>query len=719
MDKNRFIIFALLLGIGLAVMYWMKKPVAEPAAPTTPEQAARPQPATQPATQSAAAPPVAATRPTTGPARATTTKLAPTRPAKVPQWIMTPGEHEEITLGSTDPASGYEFAVALTSRGAAVDTVKLANYFETVADTRLFARLDRDHDAYLQKVQQNPEKYKGHYTVLHPIVYGGWEFYAYETAALTIRLDEDKEVRLSGVRTAPWTVDAVSKDETKDTQSVTYRCDLSRQAPGEQSVPMLSVYKTFTIRKKSYSIEMDIRLVNHTQGKLSVDLDQAGPIGLTREDNRSDLRTLAVGRLEEGKLQIDLTHGVNKLINKDTAFGKPKDLGRTDSETNAVAWIAYVNKYFGSFCYLRPRQDDLIAAATYQADFQTIPAQAGPASGPASGRVWRPMVLVQALALSAETGEQTLQFDLFTGPKSREVLNQPDMLYSELQYADTVELGRSCFCTFDWLRVGLMNLLDFFAKYLFGNYGLAIMLLVGLVRLVLHPLTKKGQVSIARMQKSMAAMKPKLDKLKDKYKDDRETLQKETMKLYRENNASMSGMLGCLPMLLQMPIWVALFTGLNTSVELRHEGFLPVWITDLSSPDQLFTWSSAVTLPLIGNSFNLLPILLVVAMYLQSKFNPAMGGQTATMTAEQQQQQKMMKIMMPLMMLLFFYNAPSGLTLYIMSSTTIGLIEQHVIRKHIREQEELEKQTETVVDAGGRGPRGNRPKKPKNPFRMK
>jgi YidC/Oxa1 family membrane protein insertase len=126
-----------------------------------------------------------------------------------------------------------------------------------------------------------------------------------------------------------------------------------------------------------------------------------------------------------------------------------------------------------------------------------------------------------------------------------------------------------------------------------------------------------------------------------------------------------------------------------------------------------------VTLPLIGNSFNLLPILLVVAMYLQSKFNPAMGGQTATMTAEQQQQQKMMKIMMPLMMLLFFYNAPSGLTLYIMSSTTIGLIEQHVIRKHIREQEELEKQTETVVDAGGRGPRGNRPKKPKNPFRMK
>ena len=129
----------------------------------------------------------------------------------------------------------------------------------------------------------------------------------------------------------------------------------------------------------------------------------------------------------------------------------------------------------------------------------------------------------------------------------------------------------------------------------------------------------------------------------------------------------------------------------------------------------LFSWTEQ--LPLIGNSFNLLPILLTVAMFLQTKFNPAMASQSAS--PDQAQQQKMMKYLMPVMMLFIFYKAPSGLNLYIMSSTMGGVLEQYFIRKHIREQEELQAASETVVKVSGKGPRGARPKKPKGPTWVK
>jgi len=216
---------------------------------------------------------------------------------------------------------------------------------------------------------------------------------------------------------------------------------------------------------------------------------------------------------------------------------------------------------------------------------------------------------------------------------------------------------------------------------------------------------------MSNMQKNMAKLQPKIAKLKEKHANDKQALSAATMKLYKEHGNPMTGMLGCLPMLLQMPIWVALFSGLNTSINLRNAGLLPFWLTDLAVPDQLITWSQSI--PLIGNSFNLLPILLCVAMFLQAKTNPSMSGSAAT--PEQAQQQKMMKYMMPIMMLFFFYKTPSGLTLYIMASTTIGVIEQMVIRKHIRERDALQAAAETIVDVSGGGMRGSRPKKPKGP----
>jgi YidC/Oxa1 family membrane protein insertase len=244
-----------------------------------------------------------------------------------------------------------------------------------------------------------------------------------------------------------------------------------------------------------------------------------------------------------------------------------------------------------------------------------------------------------------------------------------------------------------------------------GNYGVAIIILVIIIRVLLHPLTKKGQISMMKMQK----FAPQMQALKEKYKDDKDALQRETMKFYKEKGAT--PILGCLPMFLQMPIWIALYTAFNADVNLRQAAFLPVWITDLAGQDAIVSWPShAFSIPLMGPivSFNLLPILLTVAMYYQTKLTPT--SMTTPSTPQQAQQQKMMKWMTPIMMLVFFYNAPAGLNLYIMTSTFSSVFEQMIIRKHIKEKEAAEAAAETMIEIPGKAARGSRPKKAKGPF---
>jgi YidC/Oxa1 family membrane protein insertase len=146
---------------------------------------------------------------------------------------------------------------------------------------------------------------------------------------------------------------------------------------------------------------------------------------------------------------------------------------------------------------------------------------------------------------------------------------------------------------------------------------------------------------------------------------------------------------GMLPTFIQMPIWIALYSAIYASIDLRGAGFLPVWITNLSAPDALFRFPGGFKLPFFGDSFNLLPILMGVAFYLQQKLTPS---QQAAPTPEAAQQQKIMMLMMPLMFPLMLYNSPSGLNLYIMASVFGGVIEQYVIKKHIREKEEQKAQ---------------------------
>ncbi|MHC5088175.1 MAG: YidC/Oxa1 family membrane protein insertase, partial [Planctomycetota bacterium] len=196
------------------------------------------------------------------------------------------------------------------------------------------------------------------------------------------------------------------------------------------------------------------------------------------------------------------------------------------------------------------------------------------------------------------------------------------------------------------------------------------------------------QVSMMKMQK----LAPKMQEIQKKYANNKQEMNKQVMAMYRDHGASpISGML---PMMLQMPIWIALWTAVYTSIDLRGAGFLPVWITDLSMPDQLFVIPYAAkiqTLPLIGSFFpdyfNLLPLLMGVVMFLQQKMMPSSQAAAST-NPQMAQQQKMMMIMMPLLFPIMLYSGPSGVNLYILSSISAGVVEQKIIRKHLKEKEE-------------------------------
>ena len=206
---------------------------------------------------------------------------------------------------------------------------------------------------------------------------------------------------------------------------------------------------------------------------------------------------------------------------------------------------------------------------------------------------------------------------------------------------------------------------------------------------------------------------PKAEEIKKKYANNKAELNKQVMQLYKEQGAS--PIMSFLPMLVQMPIWIALYSAIYASIELRGAQFLPFWITDLSAPDAVVRFST-ITVPLFGkiNSLNLLPILMGVAFYLQQKLTPSQTPAAAT--PEAAQQQKIMSVMMTVLFPLMLYRAPSGLNLYIMASTFAGVIEQYVIRKHIRKKEEAESTGLVAVTSktGGKVKK----KKPKPFFRF-
>ena len=247
-----------------------------------------------------------------------------------------------------------------------------------------------------------------------------------------------------------------------------------------------------------------------------------------------------------------------------------------------------------------------------------------------------------------EPGESsTRKMGYFVGPKKFTLLKKLGR-----HQDDVMEFG-----WFSWMCKPLLTILNKIHAVV-RNYGVAIILLTALVRIVFWPVTHKSTESMKRMQK----LQPLVTEIREKHKDNPQKMNQEVMALYKEHKAN--PMAGCLPMVIQIPVFIALFTVLRSAVELRYAGFL--WISDLSEPENLL----AGMIPVVG-ALNILPLFMTGTMIWQQQLTP---------TAGDPQQRKMMMIM-PVVMLFIFYSMPSALVLYWSTSQCLSIVQLLVQRR--------------------------------------
>lgn len=310
----------------------------------------------------------------------------------------------------------------------------------------------------------------------------------------------------------------------------------------------------------------------------------------------------------------------------------------------AQTWIAVKNRFFVTA---------LASCTEGNAGFSaTVKRDMGAAN-------YKPESVSVSVNFKGDVTKRTTTF--FVGPKKQSLL-------WDLGMKDVMEFGM-----WRWLCYPLVWVLNLFNGWI-PNFGVAIILLTILVRLLFWPLTRKSTEGMKKMQE----LQPLMKEIQAKYKDNPQRLQQETWQLYREKKVN--PMSSCLPMLIQIPVFIALFNVLRSAVELRYAPFL--WIADLSEPEGLF----ASWFPFGG--LNLLPILMAVSTALQSYFTPSTGDK---------KQQQMMMVMMPAMMLIMFYSFPSALSLYWFLSNIFSIVQMWLIRRQTAAKQ-AEVLTPEVID---------------------
>ena len=597
-----------------------------------------------------------------------------------------PAPAQTRVLGSTDRTSGFKFEVELTSLGAAISRATLSEF------------KDRDRSGPKPLVLLGPMKDPT--TTTYPLASGHF-YYRGDDPTVAFPLHK-----------LHWKADEVAIDPKDGSQSVAFEAAL-RDASGTETVRFA---KTYRVAKDSYDLECTVVIENLSAGAVKGRFLLYGPGGMGREDPRRDMRSVVAAymtaegviesaRLDHAKLRKAVQHGGEKDRQK-------LQLGVAQTGAHFL-WAAATNKYFTAILRPVPDGEDKwmpdvsFGEATYH-DPDLTKKQPSPRAS--SG------FTVEAAGELAAAGQpassKRLAFAMYLGPKDKSLFDA-NALYRKLGYYHTIDFMPCCMCPqaiTNPLAFGIMALMKWMYRMMgsLGNYGVVIMILVVVVRAMMLPLTIKSQSAGLAMQK----LGPQVEELRKKYASNPAEMNKQIMLLYRSHGANYPMLF--VPMFIQMPIWIALWSAVYASVDLRGAGFLPFWITDLSGPDALIRFGS-VNIPLIGqiDSFNLLPFLMGVFMYLQQKLTPtAANAQTNPQVA---QQQKMMMIMMPILFPIMLYNGPSGVNLYIMSSMAAGVGEQVVIRRRLKRREEraADGQVPTTSKLGGKAKK----KKPKPLFK--
>ncbi|MDX2146734.1 MAG: membrane protein insertase YidC [Planctomycetota bacterium] len=514
----------------------------------------------------------------------------------------------------------------------------------------------------------------------------------------------------------------------------------------DQGQPVVRVERAYVLRPGSSVMKLEQRIFNLTPLPLAIRYFQFGPVDLEQgvEAYGGDKRRVrfgyllkpsadparnsvvsteyllprsdvATGSTPKRAADAKLGTGLVPAITPDgrpyvdsggyQVFEHPKERtiwpnDRSVENQYELSWVGLTNRYFGASIgpwfdpETRPSSKSL---STVQfVDRLMLSRLDGDGKGPSTMalRLTSPLYTLQAGTVA------DLSVSIFAGPLSR-----PDLRADPLAKATGLDglvvfnFGGPCGpCTFPFLTGALFWLLHLLHDNILFDWALAVIVLVVIVRSCLHPVTRWSQIRIQRFGKQMQAMAPKQKKLQEKYANDPQAMRAEMAKLWREEGVNPAGMLGCVPMFLQMPVWIALYATLYFAVELRHQPALFglfqtitngkwLFLADLAEPDHAIPFGTSFRIPLLAtiigpiSSLNVLPFVLGAVFFVHQKY--LSPPTTATMTPEQELQMKMVKWMSVFLFPVFMYNAPSGLAIYFIANSTLAIFENKWIRRHI------------------------------------
>jgi YidC/Oxa1 family membrane protein insertase len=439
--------------------------------------------------------------------------------------------------------------------------------------------------------------------------------------------------------------------------------DFSRTFLSPTGVPF-TLRKTYVFDKDEYLFELRVTIENSVNEFPALDFGgyaytltigpQIGP-HFVKLDGKNDYRNFAY--YADGKRQ-----------DPKVGMGQLKELDKS------VTWAGIVGKYFTAIA--AP-----VGAAQYHMVFDSRKLVEG---------LDRSAISFERPVLKSATNTDTFRF--YLGPMKRDILvryndstnNRFEIasLHADQVVTEQILIG--------WLATLLKYLLDFFFM-LIPNYGIAIILVTLATKLIFLPLTFKSSESMAKM----ATLNPKMAEIRARLKAKPDKMNQEIAALYKKEK--INPLSGCLPMLLQLPVFFALYNLLNSHFELRGALFIPGWIPDLSAPESILNFP--FTLPLVGwTALRALPILMVVSQILSSKFTqppsaaPQQGGA----------QMKLMTYALPVVFLFILYDMPSGLVLYWTVQNVLSTFQQMYINNLRKKKDEQAGQNTVVVKASAK-----------------
>jgi YidC/Oxa1 family membrane protein insertase len=427
-----------------------------------------------------------------------------------------------------------------------------------------------------------------------------------------------------------------------------------------------SIVFNYTFYADQYSYELDIDL-NNMEPLISgtnVDFGWKAPLNTTERDFSQDASASA-GYIHAGgtleKYQLDSPGRLEERIN------------------GTIDWVSTRTRFFGQ--YIKT----------------TTGSNAATVIGEIDGEVGEPGTLhhYQTFIQSGIVGTPTLSYELYAGP-----LRYYDLREYDSTAYDVVEIGYALIRWFadPLVRYAIIPFFAFGSMYI-ANYGILIILFGIAIKLILFPLTQKSFKSMAAMKE----LQPQMKEIQEKYKDDPQKQQKETIALYRKAKVNPLG--GCLPMLLQFPILITMFFFFQNSMLIRQESFL--WAQDLSAPDYIL--SLPFSIPFLGDQLAGFVLLMSAAMFLQTKVSGGMSGGAAPSSGPNM---KVFMYMMPVMLLFIFNNFASGLSLYYLVYNVLSIAQQVLINKQIAAKKpiELEEAKEAVEKKLKKGKKKKRKK---------